>query len=333
MPKPVAEGDRIWGLRCANGEPEDWTQYALDAKLNGAEGGAGKVVKLRPRTNPQLVAKLYKPSILKRITTEESFARRIFAMARERLMLMQTLPFAVWPRRLLFTSQPSQDFADIRAKLIGFTMTELVGTVSLATVFSDERTRLRMQKSQTAHILITIADQLNRMHKHQWGFVFGDMSPSNIHITHDYAKVLFIDTDSFQFDYTEGTPFSFAITGLTTGYKSPGAIKLIRSRERLTAAHDDFVLAILIFMALMGDLGQPKNPFDCADFGEDALIEQRRFPYDDAANLPVPPPTLAAYKSLPQPIREAFTRSFTQPTPVTAAAWTTILSQYRRGLH
>ncbi len=98
-------------------------------------------------------------------------------------------------------------------------MAELVGTVSLATLITDERTRFRLQRGQTAHILATIADQLSRMHKHGWGFVFGDMSPSNIHITHDHSKVLFIDTDSFQFDYTEGAPFSFAITGLTPGYK------------------------------------------------------------------------------------------------------------------
>ena len=79
--------------------------------------------------------------------------------------------------------------------------------MSLATIITDERTRFRFNRHHTAHILTLLADQLNRMHKHAWGFVFGDMSPSNIHITHDRENVLFIDTDSFQFDYTDGAPF------------------------------------------------------------------------------------------------------------------------------
>lgn len=320
-------GSAVWGCRL-NREPtpDDYFQYTLGDSI-GNPGGAGRAFKIHPRTDPPLVGKVYNPQLINRIKTDNKFSQRIVIMALHRDELHTSLPFATWPRRLLVTSKNPQRLQD---HLVGFSMEMLTGTVSLWELISQEQNRLRITRQDTLYIATTIADQVARMHRHPWGFVFGDISPRNIHVTLDLAKVRFIDTDSFQFDYNQGK-YSFFLSGLTPGYSSPGSRTILTAQGRLTATHDDFVLATLIFMMLMADHQYfDTHPFRSGDHNEDDLIDSRQFPYDAPQSYPVPGPMLEAYQSFAPDIRAAFTRSFTQPTPVTAKEWTDILIKQRR---
>lgn len=322
----LGPGDCAWGARLLP-KSDDYFQYTLSDAM-GSAGGSGAVFQVLPRTSPPLVAKLYNDTILKRIRTDRKFAQRIIALALHRDELARSLPFATWPRRLIFTQKNP---ADAQQALLGFTMERLVGTTSLFDFMTQANARLKVKPDTTAFVAITLADQVARLHRHPWTFVFGDMSPNNIHITADHAHVRFIDTDSFQFDYNNGK-YAFALSGLTAGYKSPGAQAALQSNGRLTPHHDDFVLAILIFTMVMADHGMPIHPFQSGDTPEDTRIEQRQFPFANPQAFQIPPPVRAAYQTLPQPLQDAFVRTFTEPVPIPAADWVTILSNYRRCL-
>lgn len=322
----LGPGDCAWGARLLP-KSDDYFQYTLSDAM-GSAGGSGAVFQLLPRSNPPLVVKLYNDRILQRIRTDRKFAQRIIALALHRDELAQSLPFATWPRRLIFTQKTPPN---AQQALLGFTMERLVSTTPLLDFMTQQNARLKVTPDTTAYICITLADQVARLHRHPWTFVFGDMSPNNIHISANNAHVRFIDTDSFQFDYNNGK-YAFALSGLTNGFKSPGADTAMQARGRLTPHHDDFVLAILIFMALMADHGMPIHPFQSGDIPEDARIEKREFPFANPSAFKIPPPVLAAYQRLPQNLRDAFTGTFTRPVPIPASEWVTILSNYRRCL-
>lgn len=322
----LGPGDFAWGARL-HPQKDDYFQYTLSDPM-GAAGGAGAVYQLMPRSNPPLVAKLYNPAILQRIRTDRKYAQRIIALAAHRDELAKALPFATWPRRLIFSERNPPD---PQQALLGFTMERLVGTVSLLDLITQKNARLKVTPDATAFLCITLADQVARLHRHPWTFVFGDFSPNNVHVAANLQQVRFIDTDGFQFDYNNGK-YAFALTGLTSGFKSPGADAALAATGRLPTTHDDFVLAILLFMLLMADKGMPTHPFQCGDTPEDVHIERRQFPLANPNQLPVPPAVVAAFNALPQQLRDSFIRAFTGPVPVPAAEWIAILSQYRRCL-
>lgn len=319
----LAKGAQAWGalLKSPN---DDYTQYKISDPLQ--EGGSGSVHHLLPRTVPPLVAKLYKPETIARIRTDKKFMQRIVVLAAHREELIKDLPFATWPRRLLFTEKEPRS---VQQSLIGFTMAQLVGTTSLTELFFHEPARVRLTPDHTVHIATVLADQVARLHRHPWGFVVGDLSPNNVHVSHDFNHIHLIDTDAFQFDYNNGA-YAFELSGLTPSYKSPGAEAAMSITGRVTATHDDFVLAILIFMLLMMNAGYPVHPFNALDHTEDELIENRAFPFDDPQRFPVNPAILQTYRTLPDEVRAAFTTAFTQRKPVPAANWTGILTQSRR---
>lgn len=322
----LGPGDTAWGARLRT-QNEDYFRFTL-GELMGSKGGAASVYQLMPRTDPPLVAKIYNDKVLQIIRTDRKYAQRIIALGLHRDNLAEALPFATWPRRVIFKDR---DPKDAQQALLGFTMERLVGTTSLIDLITQQNARFKITPDTTAFLCITIAGQLSRMHDHPWAFVFGDMSPNNIHVTADLTKVRFIDTDGFQFNYNNGQ-YSFRLSGLTPGFKSPGADAAMMSTGRLATTHDDFVLAILLFMLLMADKGMPIHPFQSGDVPEDVRIEKRQFPLSDTAQYPLPAPVIAAWNELPQTLRDAFTRTFTGPTPIPAAQWETILTDYRRCL-
>lgn len=326
---PSTEGSSIFGVSLNDPKNEDWTVYQVGKSLN--KGGFGSVHLLTPPMKHPLVAKIYTEAMRERIKRDPKIAMRLVALAQHRVAITKDLGFAVWPRRVLFAKRHLNGTADIAANIVGFTMLQLFNTTSLFELMFNPEKRLRIRPVDLAHIAILIADQLARLHRHPWGFVFGDLSPNNIHISNDYNTVHFIDTDSFQFDFGTGK-YSFPMENLTRLYKSPGAEAAIRAKQRITTTHDDFVLAVLVFQLLMTMSNVPRHPFECLDHNPDTLMESRIFPMERLAQYPVPAIIVAAYNSLPPDIRDAFKRTFTGPTPVTADEWTQILSaHYRRG--
>ncbi|WP_414463316.1 hypothetical protein [Hyphomicrobium sp. DY-1] len=320
----VTAGATVWGARLHETEDDDWFEYKVVAPVGNA-GGAGAVFTLSPDTEPPLVGKFYNPEVRAGMASDREAALRIIMPALHRDGLNQTLDFASWPRRILFDLK-EPPAADLHKHVIGFTMEMLVGTKSLNTLLGKDIDRKNLTRERTIHIAITLADQLAKMHRHPWGFIFGDMSPMNIHITKDFSKVLFIDTDSFQFD---NGAFDCKLSGLTPDYSSPGGRAAVTANRQMTATHDDFVLAILIYQLLMRDLGFECHPFTLDGEDPDDVIDRRHFPMDagDTNNF-----MKDAYAQLPDDIREAFTHSFTKDTPVTALQWIPLLTNYRRSL-
>lgn len=322
----LGPGDSAWGARL-HPQKDDYFKFTLGEPM-GTVGGAGAVYQLMPRSTPPLVAKLYNDKVLQLIKSDRKYAQRIIALAFHGNELSKSLPFATWPRRLIFSEKNPKD---AQQALLGFSMERLVGTTSLIDLITQNNTRLKVTPDRTAFLCITLADQVARMHRHPWTFVFGDLSPNNVHISADLTQVRFIDTDGFQFDYNNGQ-YSFRLSGLTSGFKAPGSDAALLKSGRLTTTHDDFVLAILLFMLLMADKGMPIHPFQSGDTPEDVRIDKRQFPLSDTQQFPLPKPVIDAWNSLPQDLRTTFTRTFTGPTPVKASEWVSVLSNYRRCL-
>jgi len=323
-------GDTIWGARLYPGdEPDHWFAYTLSNSV-GREGGSAAVHALLPAdTDPPLVAKIFNEEVRDRIRGDDAYANRILFPALCRDELMERLPFAVWPRRALFDIK-APDPKRRREHLIGFTMERLLGTIPLEDLMSPGPQRFKLTPENTLVICGTLADQIAMLHRHPWGFVFGDMSPANIHITRDFKDILFIDTDSFQFTVGKGR-HNFELYGLTPHFSSPGARALIKAHRPVTAAHDDFLLAILIFKMMMIETGIPAHPFTCAEGDEDDLIDRRFFPYE--SNPPrAPRAALDAYRTLPEIFREAFRTTFQGQTPVIAQDWARLIASHRRSL-
>lgn len=319
----------IWGARLDPNGKDDWIRYRLGNRIG--KGGMASVHEIYPEYMDPIVAKLFDDEMLARIKGDPKIAMRLAALVRNRAKIGKELKFATWPRRMLFSKERPNGKREIADSVIGFTMRKLQNTVSLQDLMMDPERRLRLTPEDTAYITTTLADQIHNLHKHEWGFVFGDLSPNNVHVGTDFRSVSFIDTDSFQFDF-EASKYSFTLGGITKGYKSPGVDEQLRKTGRVTAAHDDFVLAILIFQLLMMDRQVPRHPFQYADTPLDVMIAKRAFPFDTPHTYRVPPSCLNAYATFPPAIRQAFSRTFTTSTPVSAAEWTMILSDYRRSL-
>lgn len=326
----VTQGSIAWGVKPNDPGEDDWFQYTV-GDVVGSAGGAGIVHRLAPDTEPPLVGKFYNETLLSHIRHEDKYYLRVVLPAWHRNLLLDDLPFATWPRRVLFDAHDRESSKDwVKSHIIGFTMPLLLGTIPLLDLITKQSARIRLTPHDTLHLATTIAHQLAQMHRHPWSFVFGDLTPNNIHISSDFAKATFIDTDSFQFTF--GGAYAFLLSGLTSTFSSPGSRDTVDKKGRLTATHDDFVLAIIIFMMLMADKGLPVHPFSSLSSSEDDLIDKRQFPYDDPATNPVSQEELDAYRSLPDEVRAAFTQTFTQARPITAAHWTDVLTNMRRSL-
>lgn len=318
----------VWGARL-EADKETWDRYTLGQQI--AKGGMGAVYEIFPEYRPALVAKLFGDKMIARMKGDPKIARRLAALVKHRAEINKGLDFATWPRRMLFSKERPKGTTEIANTIIGFTMPRLERTISLQELLFAPDRKLRLTSHDTIFIAITIADQLNKLHSHDWGFVFGDLSPNNVHVATDFKKVTFIDTDSFQFNF-QAEQYTFNLQGLTDGYKSPGVDDQLRMTGRVTPAHDDFVLAILIFMLLMMDKGVPRHPFQSMQTPLNSLIAKRAFPFDNPHTYPLPQNCKDAYAKFTPQLRAAFTRTFTTPRTVTAAEWTQILHEYRRCL-
>lgn len=284
-------------------------------------------------TSPNVVGKIYRDAFRKRFSANPQLIERIIILSRQSHELRKALPFCGWPDRLLLAGQ-AKTSADFAAQFTGFTMDRFPATTSLMELIGVRRARLRLTPHDSVNIAIMLAEQLNKLHQHPLHFVFGDLSPNNVLVSGDFARVLFIDADAFQFSTTvKGRIYTFANDGTTPSYTSPYAIARTEASQ-LPKEHDLFVLAILIFQILMADRGFLKcHPFSSGTVEENERIKARQFPYGDPTRYPVSAAARKAYESLPSELREAFTDVFMHHRVLTADAWIALLSKHRRCLH
>jgi len=315
---------------------ERWEDYELESSFE-KNGGVGTVYPVRAKP---YVGKLFHENMLSLYSQNDNMARRLIVLVYLYDRLRKELPFVSWPRRVLYRQQYI-DPANIQEGLVGFSMDRLKGKISLADVLAKDSERLKLKMkgglSQTLHIAITIADQLQRMHRHEFKFRFGDLNPNNILLDRRMEQVTFIDPDSYQFDYphVDDGPYEFVVGGLTDGYSSPASHEARdRNSWRFSKNHDAFVFAILLFQLLMAREGWSKiHPFLFSDVSEDEHIKNGEFLYGERLRQSEALPHLAAiYTGFRFELRDAFEQTFAGQQVIPLATWITLLQNYRRSL-
>lgn len=296
-----------------------WMSYTLDEQI--AFGGAATIWSIAQSSNPTLLLKIFKPDQKDFIKKNAVFVDRLIPLAQHRDDLLKTLPFCAWPRRLLFRSA-NLDPATFVDDIAGFSMATLDNSKKLSSILFTDRARLHITPQASRHIAITIADQLDRMHNHPWQFVFGDLSPNNIHIGNNLQDVFFLDTDAFQYKaHLDGHDYAFPLAGVTDGYTSPARLAGLPT-DYMQPAHDDFVLAILILQLYMADLGITDwHPLQMSGRTENQNITDGYFPLNAPGPLKVQDYVVEKYRSIPAPLRNAFENTFTHKTKLTARQW------------
>ena len=307
----------------------DWRGLTVgDLVTTNSVGGTSAVYALgvKEQHSPPMVAKIFNENTRKIFKTKPEHSARLLFLAVNQRDLAEKLEFCIWPRRLLLLKKAKP--GELSQNIIVFGMDRLEKTVSLEELIEDEEIQASFSQRDYVAVACNLADALKRLHAHDYHFVFGDFSARNVHIEKgDQRRIKFIDTDSFQF-HPPNLPKPFTTPFVTAGFSSPGARKLVLDKQVLPRSHDEFVLAIHIFILLMGSKGRPANPFDSSDNNDLAhMIETRDFVYSDAATSAVPPVLLETYNSLPKDIRDAFARSF-KHSPLTAAQWGALLATY-----
>lgn len=324
-------GQSCWAVRLSPEEDEDWTPYTLGETV-GNKGGTAQVYRITAKTAPPLLAKIYhSDSLLERIAKDPAYAQRLMHLGEARSSLARELPFCAWPRRIVFRKRQPQE-SEIAGSIIGLTLPELSTHRSLLEIVNDGTARTGMTHGRGIHLAISLADQLHRLHTHPWQFVIGDLSPNNILVDYSFSSIHFIDMDAV----------GFAPVGYDVVFDTPGSTPCYRSPEyfngngqaRLSAAHDDFVLAVVLFQLLMAMSGvSGAHPFLDADACEDEKIRRCSFPYVEALRGQLVADTPAnAYAGWHADLRAAFEGVFTGRTRMTAKEWVDLLSRFRRSL-
>ncbi|WP_072387051.1 hypothetical protein [Hyphomicrobium sp. CS1BSMeth3] len=304
--------------------------------------GFATVHEVTTRTNRgPMVAKMFNPQALKSLRNPANFdqVKRLVLLVSQRDSLrvhpQHPLDFVTWPRRLI-TSDPDIikgghfDITALQAKILGFTMERLTDTRPLRDFLTTSSKRTPRDHQTNIHIACHLAHQIARLHEHPYRFVFGDLSPNNVHISTDMRRVHFIDADSYQLTYAlnHGDQL-FRVLGFTPNYVSPDEF----SNPVATAQHDDFVLAILLLQLLMAQRDIPVHPFDTqGEINHNRAIKARDFLFD--RQLPHKDKRLdfALWNEMHTDLRAAFRKSFTSNTPTTARQWTQLLSCHWRSL-
>ncbi|MFE3188022.1 hypothetical protein ACFXHA_03380 [Nocardia sp. NPDC059240] len=198
---------------------------------SGAEGFVYAI-----REHPDLCAKIYLEK------HDRARSRRLTA-------LMRTKP-ARWDGDHADHTHVAWPVSEIRnddATVTGFLM-PIVDGKKITTLF-DPVGRADAVDDPTWRVLLAVAARTARLLDmlHEAGIVVGDVSPSNVLVTRT-GHVTLIDCDAVQFIDPKNDRL-YPNTKLTPEYAPPTAS--IGGHDRLTAAHDDFGLAIMVCQMLM----------------------------------------------------------------------------------
>lgn len=275
-----------------------------------ARGGEGTIYAIKG--NNQLVAKIFhRPNPEK--------AQKLKAMLanppedKTRHPPLNHISIA-WPRDLIVDSQ---------GQCRGFTMPYInpSKTFPLLKVYNP-RDRLQTWPYFTWDHLLSMAHNLsitlNELHKK--GYVVGDLNESNILVT-DTGLVTLVDCDSFQVPKKESKRRGsgdekeayFLCTVGKPEYTPPEIQGQDFSQVKRTPNHDNFGLAVLIFLLLM----EGRHPFSGAWHGEGRPptiaqnIQARQFPYGYSTLL-TPPKNALPFNTLPSDLQDLMRDCFSR---------------------
>lgn len=308
-----------------DGKPSDWKTYKLVKPIGDRPGGASICYHMQDLA-PPMIAKIYKRQMLPQVRSKHAL-HQLRVLTGNVGSLQVELPHVAWPRRMIF-SKPNvtfgtQDFAD---SFLGFQMRYLGDTVNLLQFACVTTQRLNVRPVNSVHVAKLLAQQVADLHANSWKFNIIDMSPNNIRISVDYKSVYFIDADSFQYETGHGF---YKAEGRTPGYKAPWTDSDIAAGRKLDERHDNFVLAINLFLILTGIFARVGfHPFKQGSNDEDELISRQIFPAVRTDEYAFHDAKKNVFKSLPEKLRLMFTQAFTHGKPPAASEWASALDQY-----
>lgn len=328
-------GKTLHGLCHRNGDL-NWQPLPVGNYIGG--GGSAHVYAIDLNSNPRLLAKIFVSAMRHRVRTLSNDTERLIPLVLARDTIHESLPFATWPRRLLFEKNSITDANDFKVSLLGYAMTRLAGVMSLDDIVSYANKRVRLTRQNAKSIALSLVSQLDALHSHPMRFVFGDFNPQNIQISHDYKSVIFIDTDAFQF-IAKKDPSSttydrpYYVPGINMNYCSPDTVDF-KEQTLLSKDHDLYVLAIHLFRLVMAEVGVlESHPFVVAG-GRSLpdLVKNREFPYLNPTGYKISKFARDAYATLPDVFANAFAKTFTTTQPVTCPEWLNIIEHNWRYL-
>jgi len=308
---------------------EDGTTFLLGQEL--ASGGEGRIFAIQGE--PSQVAKLYHK------TTPEH-AEKLGIMVKSRPddpTLKEDPPHVsiAWPLQRIYDSDNC--FRGFTMPYIKFQQSQLLLKLY------NPRDRLLVDPGFNWKLLLNTAFNLAFVvHKiHSENYVIGDINESNIFVTPE-GLVTLIDCDSIQVPNPSKKKKFFLCTVGKPEYTPPELQEKDFSQVTREQYHDDFGLAVLIFIMLM----EGRHPFSGVWRGEGPPptlaqhIKAGRFPYAKKANQSLTLPKSALpFDVLPEEVQELMQQCFEknllrqQKGRPTAENWVTALDKAARELH
>jgi len=213
-----------------------------------------------------------------------------------------------WPIERLYTNDEAHRF-------VGFIMARVRNTFSIFEIYNPKTRRARCPLFHYGYLLRTARNLAAAFYAlHLRGYVVGDVNESNILVS-DTALVTLVDTDSFQVS-DSGRIFRCPVGKPEF---TPPELQQVHFRDvDRYPTHDNFGLAVLIFLLLM----EGTHPYAgrYSGYGDPAPIAERiaarHYPYGGGLIVPYEPMPFAPPIGLLHPgIRTLLRRCFetTQP--------------------
>lgn len=223
--------------------------------------------------------------------------------------------------------------------IVGFLMRRLEGSLHAIHVLYGPKNRMQVLPDVGWDRLVLVARNtaaaFDEVHRH--GHVVGDVNESNVLVAAD-CRVFLVDCDSFQVA-AEGAVYPCNVG--VPSFTPPELLQSATFRGQIRAPnHDNFGLAVLLFLTLMGG----RHPFAGVPLregvGESLSTDIREFRYAYTSALPkrgiAPPEASVPISVLPATVAAMFEVAFGQvgPTGVrpVASAWVAALDALRKTL-
>lgn len=278
------------------------------AELIG-KGGEGEVYAIKGRSG--LAVKIYNTSL--RAKRED----KVRAMVGEGLAVKTDL-----------VAYPGEVVTDSRGNFLGFVMRLVSGYRPLHELYSPKSRQRHFPKVDyrfIIHAALNVARAVGKVH--QTGCVIGDLNHSGVLVSQN-ATVALIDADSFQFSLNgKSYPCVVGVPDFT-----PPELhgKNLASVQR-TIEHDNFGLAVAIFLLLFMGRHPYAGRYNGPDISMGDAIAQNRFAFSRARKAETqttPPPGSLTLDMFPDVMSRAFEKAFglSQGARPTALDWIHALS-------
>ena len=280
------------------------------------KGGEGKVFSLNGRSGAAV--KIYNSRL--RSEREEKVRAMVYGGFAAQTHLV------AYPREIV---------SDRRGNFLGFLMHRVSGYLPIHELYSPKSRQRHFAKADYRFLVRTalnISRAVGRVH--QTGCVIGDLNHSGVLVSQD-ARVALIDADSFQFSL--GQKIYPCVVGVPD-FLPPELHGVNLATAVRTTDHDNFGLAVAIFLLLfMG-----RHPYAGRHEGPDLpigqAIKQNRFAYSlvrRSLTGTTPPPGALTLDVFPALIRDAFESAFDLNPNVrpTASSWIMALKKLEGSLN